>query len=111
MHLKPLYQASTVTFNETDYQKVIYVLECDMLRSMHKIFFFSFCILLLTILAKSDIRRVNVMQLRRRRGELMRRQRRELIRRQRGELRWRRAGHKAAARREQGPLLSAFFKI
>ena len=82
-------------------------------RSMHKIFFFSFCILLLTILAKSDIRRVNVMQLRRRRrrGELMRRQRRELIRRQRGELRWRRAGHKAAARREQGPLLSAFFKI
>ena len=83
-----------------------------MLRSMHKIFFFSFCILLLTILAKSDIRRVNVMQLRRRRrGELMRRQRRKLIRRQRGELQRRRAGHKAAARREQGPLLSAFFKI
>ena len=33
------------TFNETDCQKVIYVLECDMLRSMHKIFFFHsvFC--------------------------------------------------------------------
>ena len=46
-----------------------------------------------------------------RRGELIRRQRHELIRRQLGELRRRRAGLKPAARREQGPLLSAFFKI